>query len=85
MAFDRIIKIGRTHMQDATPVTLGQEFSGYATAVRYGMDRVKGAVPRIERLGGPVVRCGEVIAKGTRGLSFMLACHAIGCGTTAQG
>src|SRR5207344_2747640 len=58
--FDRIIKIGRTHMQDATPVTLGQEFSGYATAVRYGMDRVKGAMPRMFMLaqGGTAVGTG---------------------------
>ena len=58
--FDRIIKIGRTHMQDATPVTLGQEFSGYATAVRYGMDRVKGAMPRLYMLaqGGTAVGTG---------------------------
>ena len=58
--FDRTIKIGRTHMQDATPVTLGQEFSGYATAVRYGMDRVKGAMPRIYMLaqGGTAVGTG---------------------------
>jgi fumarate hydratase, class II len=58
--FDRIIKIGRTHMQDATPVTLGQEFSGYATAVRYGIDRVKGAMPRMHMLaqGGTAVGTG---------------------------
>ena len=40
-AFQKIIKIGRTHTQDATPLTLGQEFSGYATQVRYGIDRIK--------------------------------------------
>jgi fumarate hydratase class II len=47
-------------MQDATPVTLGQEFSGYATAVRYGMDRVKGAMPRLYMLaqGGTAVGTG---------------------------
>ena len=58
--FSPIIKIGRTHMQDATPVTLGQEFSGYATAVRYGMERVKGAMPRIYLLaqGGTAVGTG---------------------------
>ncbi len=58
--FSPIIKIGRTHMQDATPVTLGQEFSGYATAVRYGVERVKGAMPRIYLLaqGGTAVGTG---------------------------
>jgi len=40
-AFKSIIKIGRTHTQDATPVTLGQEFSGYATQVKKGILRVK--------------------------------------------
>ncbi len=59
-AFDSIIKIGRTHMQDATPVTLGQEFSGYATQVRYGVDRVRTALPRIYQLaqGGTAVGTG---------------------------
>ncbi len=58
--FERIIKIGRTHMQDATPVTLGQEFSGYATSVRYGMERVKSAMPRMYMLaqGGTAVGTG---------------------------
>ena len=55
-----IIKIGRTHLQDATPVTLGQEFSGYATQVRYGIERVKAALPRIYMLaqGGTAVGTG---------------------------
>ena len=70
-------------MQDATPVTLGQEFSGYATAVRYGMDRVKGAMPRIYMLaqGGTAVdnspagfaeRFAEEVARET-GLPFVTA------------
>ncbi len=59
-AFESIIKIGRTHLQDATPVTLGQEFSGYATQVRYGIERVKSALPRIYMLaqGGTAVGTG---------------------------
>jgi fumarate hydratase, class II len=59
-AFESIIKIGRTHLQDATPVTLGQEFSGYATQVRYGIERVKAALPRIYMLaqGGTAVGTG---------------------------
>jgi len=40
-AFDKIIKIGRTHLQDATPVRLGQEFSGYASMIEHGLDRLK--------------------------------------------
>ena len=64
--FASIIKIGRTHMQDATPVTLGQEFSGYVTAVRYGIDRVKAALPRVYQLaqGGTAVGTGINSPKG---------------------
>jgi fumarate hydratase class II len=59
-AFEAIIKIGRTHLQDATPVTLGQEFSGYATQVRFGIDRIKVALPRVHMLaqGGTAVGTG---------------------------
>ena len=39
--FSKIIKIGRTHTQDATPITLGQEFSGYAAQINNGIKRVK--------------------------------------------
>ncbi len=41
-----IIKIGRTHTQDATPLTLGQEFSGYVTQLKYGIERVEATLPR---------------------------------------
>merc|ERR1719510_363569 len=56
----KIIKIGRTHCQDATPLTLGQEFSGYAAQMEYGIQRVKDALPRIYRLaqGGTAVGTG---------------------------
>ncbi len=59
-AFKDIIKIGRTHTMDATPLTLGQEFSGYAHQVRMGIERVKGALPRIQQLaqGGTAVGTG---------------------------
>jgi fumarate hydratase class II len=45
--FNKLIKIGRTHLQDATPLTLGQEFSGYAMQVKYGIARVKDTLPRL--------------------------------------
>lgn len=45
--FMEIVKIGRTHLQDATPITLGQEFSGYAKQIEYGIARVKSALPRL--------------------------------------
>ncbi len=59
-AFDRIIKIGRTHTQDATPLTLGQEFSGYVHQVAMGIARVQAALPRIHELaqGGTAVGTG---------------------------
>jgi hypothetical protein len=58
--FKDIIKIGRTHTQDATPLTLGQEFSGYAAQVRNGIARIKLALPGIHELaqGGTAVGTG---------------------------
>jgi fumarate hydratase class II len=55
-----IIKIGRTHTQDATPITLGQEFSGYAAQVRGGIDRLAACLPRLYLLaqGGTAVGTG---------------------------
>ena len=63
--FAKVIKIGRTHLQDATPVTLGQEFSGYATQIRHGIDRVKACLPRLYPLaqGGTAVGTGLNTAK----------------------
>ena len=64
--FMSIIKIGRTHLQDATPVTLGQEFSGYAKQVEYGIARVRSAMPRLLQLaqGGTAVGTGLNAKKG---------------------
>ncbi len=64
--FAKVIKIGRTHLQDATPVTLGQEFSGYAAQIRYGIERVKACLPRLYPLaqGGTAVGTGLNTAKG---------------------
>ena len=59
-AFADIIKIGRTHLMDATPLTLGQEFSGYAKQIELGIRRVEEAVPRLTQLaqGGTAVGTG---------------------------
>lgn len=58
--FKDIIKIGRTHTQDATPLTLGQEFSGYAHQIRQGIARIEAALPGIYELaqGGTAVGTG---------------------------
>ncbi len=58
--FNSIIKIGRTHLQDATPITLGQEFSGYETSVLKGISRLKCALPSLSQLaqGGTAVGTG---------------------------
>jgi fumarate hydratase, class II len=59
-AWDDIIKVGRTHLQDATPLTLGQEFSGYATQVKLSLDRVNDGLKRLYPLaqGGTAVGTG---------------------------
>jgi len=58
--FKDIVKIGRTHTQDATPLTLGQEFSGYTTQIQYGIARIEGCLPRVYELaiGGTAVGTG---------------------------
>ncbi len=58
--FADVVKSGRTHLMDATPVTLGQEFAGYATQIRYGVDRVQATIPRVAELplGGTAVGTG---------------------------
>jgi fumarate hydratase class II len=58
--FALVVKSGRTHLMDATPVTLGQEFDGYAAAVRYGIERVHASLPRLAELplGGTAVGTG---------------------------
>ena len=55
-----VVKSGRTHLMDATPIMLGQEFSGYATQIRYGIARVKATLPRLNELplGGTAVGTG---------------------------
>jgi fumarate hydratase class II len=64
--WDGIVKIGRTHLQDATPLTLGQEFSGYAQQIADCIERVEGVMPRLFRLaqGGTAVGTGLNAPKG---------------------
>ncbi len=65
-AFRDIIKIGRTHLMDATPLTLGQEFSGYAKQLEYGIERIEQALPRLHELaqGGTAVGTGLNAVEG---------------------
>ncbi|MCB0408361.1 MAG: class II fumarate hydratase, partial [Bdellovibrionales bacterium] len=84
--FENIVKIGRTHLMDATPLTLGQEFSGYVTQLEHGLSRLKNCLPHLYQLalGGTAVGTGlnthpefavkaaANIAKET-GLSFVTA------------
>jgi fumarate hydratase class II len=58
--FATVVKSGRTHLMDATPVTLGQEFDGYAAQVRYGIERIEASLPRVAELplGGTAVGTG---------------------------
>lgn len=65
-SFSDVIKIGRTHLQDATPLTLGNEFSGYTQQVAYGIERVKQVLPRLAELaqGGTAVGTGLNAAPG---------------------
>lgn len=64
--FDGIVKIGRTHLQDATPLTLGQEFSGYAAQLAHGAAHVRAALPHLYELalGGTAVGTGLNAPRG---------------------
>jgi len=65
-AWGSVVKAGRTHLMDATPVTLGQEFGGYAAQIRYGIERVESTIPRVAEvpLGGTAVGTGINTPKG---------------------
>jgi fumarate hydratase class II len=58
--FDDVVKTGRTHLQDATPITLGQEFSGYRTQIEKGIERIEGVTDSLAELalGGTAVGTG---------------------------
>src|SRR5579884_535862 len=60
VVFADVVKAGRTHLMDATPVTLGQEFGGYAAQMRHGVERLRATLPRVAELplGGTAVGTG---------------------------
>ncbi len=66
VAWDKVVKAGRTHLMDATPVTLGQEFGGYAAQIRYAAERVQASLVRVAEvpLGGTAVGTGINTPKG---------------------
>lgn len=66
ISFDHIIKIGRTHLQDAVPLTLGQEFSGYVAQLDFGLERIQTSLPHLRYLaqGGTAVGTGLNVLKG---------------------
>ena len=75
-AWRTVVKSGRTHLMDATPVTLGQEFGGYAASVEHGVERLQAALPRVGELplGGTAVGTGLNMPKGfARGVIKRLA------------
>ena len=73
--YDAIVKIGRTHLQDAVPLTLGQEFSGYVAQLDYAVRRIEGALPEIFELplGGTAVGTG---LNAPAGFAVRAACRA---------
>ena len=78
--FADVVKAGRTHLMDATPITLGQEFSGYAAQVRYGIDRVQATLPRLSELplGGTAVGTGINTPAGFSGRVISLVAEHTG-------
>lgn len=78
--FSQVVKSGRTHLMDATPVTLGQEFGGYAAQVRYGVERLRSALPRLAELplGGTAVGTGINTPPGFSGAVIAEVARATG-------
>lgn len=79
--FDKVVKIGRTHLQDATPVRLGQEFGGYARQIELGVTRVKRAQEALSEvaLGGTAVGTGLNCHPEFSGKVMAIISHETGC------
>ncbi len=83
-AFGSVVKIGRTHLQDATPLTLGQEFSGYAAQLGHGAERIEASLPHLRELalGGTAVGTGlnahpEMGARAATWLTRLTGCEFV--------
>ncbi len=85
--FDPIVKSGRTHLMDATPVRLGQEFGGYATQVRKGVERIEATLPGLEELalGGTAVGTGINAPEGFARDTIALVSERTGYGFSEAG
>ncbi|MBC7282007.1 class II fumarate hydratase [Hoeflea sp.] len=73
-AWEGIVKLGRTHLQDATPITLGQEFSGYAAQVQAGIARIKACLPRLYPLAQGATAVGTGL-NAPQGFAESFAAH----------
>ena len=83
-AFDKIVKVGRTHLMDATPLTLGQEFSGYVSQLDHGIAAIHHAIPHLSEiaLGGTAVGTGinshpKYAKRVAEVLSELSGCHFV--------
>jgi fumarate hydratase class II len=78
--FDKILKVGRTHLQDAVPVRLGQEFSGYTSQIEHSIRRITGLRPHLREiaLGGTAVGTGLNAPKGFAALAAKKISHLTG-------
>jgi len=78
--FDNVLKIGRTHLQDATPVRLGQVFQGYAGQIKFGWVRLERTLPRLSELalGGTAVGTGINCPPGLPGKAIARLCETTG-------
>ena len=85
--FDPIVKSGRTHLMDATPVRLGQEFGGYATQVRKGVERIEGTLSGLEELalGGTAVGTGINAPEGFARDTIAMIAERTGYGFSEAG
>ncbi len=79
-AFESIIKIGRTHLMDATPLTLGQEFSGYASQIEHAIETIMSTLPHLQELaiGGTAVGTGINAPKGYKKRVVEVICELTG-------
>ena len=67
--WSKLVKVGRTHLMDATPLTLGQEFSGYAAQIEHGIEAIESALKHLSKIS---FRRGQLWAQGSMRIQSML-------------